>query len=63
MNYKQYTYTININPTEYRGVLHTTLTLPVDVDFIIEKKLDAMNNNFVDAKKVLDEIKNEKNNR
>lgn len=60
MNDKQYTYTININPTEYRGVLYSTITLPVDEDFIIEKKLDAMKGVYLDANQVLQRIKNER---
>lgn len=60
MNDKQYTYTIKINPTEYRGVLYSTISLPVDVDFIVEKKLDAMNGVYVDADTVIQRIKNER---
>lgn len=57
---KSYTYTININPTEYRGVLYNTLSLPVDLEFIVEKKLDAMNGVYEDANRVLQRIKNER---
>lgn len=60
MNDKQYTYTININPTEYRGVLYSTIALPVDEDFIIEKKLGAMKGVYKDANQVLQRIKNER---
>lgn len=63
-DYKNYTYTININPTEYRGVLtqHGVLynSLPIDLDFIIEKKLGAMNGVYEDANRVLQRIKNER---
>lgn len=54
---KSYTYTININPTEYRGVLYNTLSLPVDLDYIVEKKLDAMNGVYEDASQVLQRFK------
>ena len=60
MNDKQYTYTINITPKEYGGVLYSTITLPVDEDFIIEKKLDAMKGVYKDANQVLQRIKNER---
>lgn len=60
MNDKQYTYTINITPKEYGGVLYSTITLPVDEDFIIEKKLDAMKGVYLDANQVLQRIKNER---
>jgi hypothetical protein len=58
--HKNYTYTIKIDPVKYRGVMQTTLTLPVDLDFIVEKKLDAMNGNYSDVIQILKRIKDER---
>ena len=58
--YKNYTYTIKIDPVQYRGVMQTTLTLPVDLDFIVEKKLNAMNGIYSDANEILKRIKDER---
>lgn len=58
--HKSYTYTIKIDPKKYSGVLYSSITLPVDVDFIIEKKLEAMKGVYVDANQILQRIKNER---
>lgn len=55
-----YTYTLNINPVEYRGVLYNTITLPVGSEYVIEKKLEAMNGVYEDANKVLRRFTNER---
>jgi hypothetical protein len=51
-------FTYTINSKKYSGVLYATLTLPRDIDAEVEAKLASMNDDFVDAKKVIESVKN-----
>lgn len=55
MTYKNMTYTIN--PYRDGPVMYATLTIKKDVDIEIEKKLASMNEDFVDAKKIIESVK------
>jgi hypothetical protein len=52
--------TYTINPKRDGAMLYVTLSLPKDVEAEVEKKLHSMNENFIDAKNVLDRIMNVK---
>lgn len=57
-SYNNITYTINSRRDG--PVMYATLTIPKDIEAEVETKLMAMNDDFVDAKMILEKIKNDK---
>lgn len=52
-SHQHHTYTIKLDPVNYNGVLYTTLTLPVNTEFIVEKQLEKMNGVYKEAQEIL----------